>query len=87
MVRHNHPNIVNSGFWLPAQGDKFDRNILVKYLEFFEQDLQEAKNYRNSITKFSNVSGFAQIVKRADADIVISQKNLDLCRKLLRKLV
>lgn len=87
MVKRNHPNIANSGLWLPAKSDKFDRNMLVKYLEFFEQDLQEAKNYRSSINKYSSVPGFAQIVKRAENDIGISQKNLDLCRKLLRNQV
>lgn len=87
MARRNHPNQAKSGLWLPSLNDKFDRNMLLKYLDFFEDDLQEAKDYRNWINKYKKVPGFAQIVQRADQDIKISQANLDLCRRLLKNAV
>ena len=87
MAKRNHPNIANSGLWLPSPSDKFDRNMLLKYLDFFEDDLQEAKDYRTWINKYSKVPGFKQIVARADNDIKISQANLTMCRNLLKKAV
>lgn len=87
MARKNHPNQANSGLWLPSPDDKFDRNMLLKYLDFFEDDLQEAKDYRNWLNKFAKVPGFKWMVQRADQDIKISQANLNLCRNLLREAV
>lgn len=87
MARKNHPNQAKSGLWLPSPDDKFDRNMLLKYLDFFEDDLQEAKDYRNWLNKFAKVPGFKLMIARADEDIKISQANLTLCRKLLREAV
>jgi hypothetical protein len=87
MVQGKHPNQANSGLWLPKKGDDFDRPTLVKYLEFFEDDLQEAKDYRNWINKYAKLPSFKWMVNRADNDIKISQTNLDLSRKLLKDAV
>lgn len=87
MARRKHPNQAKSGLWLPHKGDDFDRPTLLAYLEFFEDDLQEAYDYRKWINKYAKLPSFKEMVKRADADIKISQTNLDLCRRLLKNAV
>lgn len=87
MARRKHPNQANSGLWLPKPGDNFDRPTLIGYLEFFEDDLQEAKDYRAWINKYAKMPSFKEMVKRADKDIKISEANLQKCKNLLKRLV
>lgn len=43
MTRRVHPNKDKSGLWLPKPGDKFDKDMLLEYKKFFEDDLIKAR--------------------------------------------
>lgn len=87
MAKRVHPNQAHSGLWQPKKGDNFDRSTLTAYLDFFEDDLQEATDYRKWINKYAKTPSFKEMVKRADTDIKISETNLNTCRNLLKQAV
>lgn len=91
MPRRNHPNKDKSGLWLPKSGDNFDKETLLEFKKFFENDLIQARADQAEQLRLANPKLTpSKKNKRTDGKdaenaIEVSKKNIAKVKEFLAK--